>query len=602
MQSNSSNKPSPVDAVRQLQIPGSSTEEIDRLASSLKTTDYSKDPSLKPLRVIVLGNITTNYIVDHIRLMLVRNGYAAAIEPGEYGGLVRGLLGEYDLSPKTCDAAILLLSHRDVQFPPSAGISTNEARRLVEKETEFWASLLQRLAVPAVVLSFDLPPWRVLDEQDGLSPGGLGWHVRMTNLELAGRLSATVSLVDAEVLQYQVGAAQWYDERLYHLCKQPYAMDSLPQITHSLVAALMGQLGRSRKVLVLDLDNTLWGGVIGDDGLNGIALGPESPEGEAFVAFQGYAKSLRARGIILAVCSKNLEAVARSPFREHTAMVLKEDDISCFIANFEDKAKNIRQIAKALNLGLDSMVFVDDNPVERALIRAELPEVLVVEVPDDPALYIRALEAARAFPLRLLTSEDLTRAASYRAMNAVREASTGSATDMEQFLSGLSPCVHVENVDESSVDRIVQLIRKTNQFKWNRSAFEEAEILSGAGDVLALRLTDRLQDYGIVAIAVTKPEGDTLLIQNWVMSCRVFGRRLEHVMTGLLCQKARSGGCTSLQGTYTPSEKNVIIPEILVNLGFAPVAESAEYRRATALDPQDPHYMTIVDKRKIYHE
>jgi len=596
MERSVTNMPAATLAAKNLIIPGASADEIENLVAALKRMDLRTDAGLKPITISLLGNVTTNYLADYIRLMMVRQGYAATIKVGEYGGLISGLLEGGELTSTSCDAAIVLLSYRDIQHPPPVGASASHARELVGLETDFWVSLLKRIAVPAAVLSFDLPPWRVLDEQDGLSPGGLGWHVKMSNLEIAARMPATISLVDAEALQARLGSVQWYDERLYHMCKQPYAMESLTEISHTLVAALMGLLGRSRKALVLDLDNTLWGGVIGDDGLSGIALGSETAEGEAFVAFQRYAKSLMSRGVILAVCSKNIDATARSPFREHSAMVLKEEDISCFVANFGDKAQNIRRIAKDLNIGLDSLVFVDDNPVERALIRAELPEVLVVELPEDPALYVRALDSAKAFPMRLLTQEDLGRAASYKAMTAVREAASGSTTDMAQFLSDLQPNVHVEKVDRTSVDRIVQLLKKTNQFKLNLSTFQEADILSAAGHVFALKLADRLQDYGIVAIAVTNPAGDTLEILNWVMSCRVFSRRLEYAMTELLCEHARSLGCRTLRGMYSPTEKNVIMPDILEKLGFSLEAPGIYHRPADSR-VEEKHFMTIVDRR-----
>jgi FkbH-like protein len=595
MQADALRAESLIKAARDLLIPGADHEEIERVVEGLKRTELTDVAGLKPLKVKILGNITTDYIADHLRLMLVRGGFAATVQAGHYGGLVRSLMGEADLSAASCDAAVLILTHRDIQFPPQPGLTAQQARELVQREVDFWVPLLERSKVATAVLTFDLPPHRVLDEQDGLAPGGLSWHIRMTNLEIGARLSGNAALIDAEALQYRVGANHWYDSRLYFLCKQPFAMEALPEITHTLAAALTGLLGRGRKVLVLDLDNTLWGGVVGDDGLQGLDLGPETAEGEAFATFQTYIKSLSQRGIVLAVCSKNRDEVARSPFREHTGMVLKETDIACFVANFQDKAANLRHIAKQLNLGLDSFVFVDDNPVERALIRAELPEVLVVELPEEPAYYGRALEASKAFPLRALTSEDLGRVASYRAMSAVREAAAAPGTDMEQFLMGLEPQAHVEKVNESTVDRIVQLIRKTNQFKLNLSTFQEADILAGADGVVALRLADRLQDYGIVAIAVTRPEGDVLTIQNWVMSCRVFGRRLENVMIELLLARARERGCVRIQADYAPTEKNVILPDILTGLGFA--AAAGIYSRPVATELAEPHHMMITDRR-----
>ncbi len=586
-----------IQAALGLRVPGAHEGEVDPIVAALKRMDLLAVDGLKPLRVRVLGNVTTDYLADHLKLMLLRSGFGASVNAGQYGGLVRGLLGDVDLGPENCDACFLILDHRDIQFPPPIGSTAEEARALVQREADFWISLIERSRVPTVVMGFDMPPHRILDEQDGLAPGGLGWHVRSINQQLASRLPATTAIVDAEALQFRVGAAKWLDQRLYHLCKQPYSMDALPEIAHTLVAALAGLLGRARKVLVLDLDNTLWGGVVGDDGLQGIELGQETADGEAFANFQKYVRQLAGRGVILAVCSKNREEVARAPFREHSGMVLKEEDIACFVANFEDKASNLRHIARTLNLGLDSLVFVDDNPVERSLVRSELPEVMVVEMPEDPAHYVHALDSAKAFPLRALTREDLGRGASYRTIAALQEASAESGTDMDRFLSGLQPVAHVEAVDASTVDRIVQLIRKTNQFKLNLSIFSEAEILAGARDVVAIRLADRLQDYGIVAIAVTVPGNGILRVANWVMSCRVFGRRLENVMLETLRTNARSHGCTMIECVHTPTEKNVILPPILRQLGFESTGESAPWRRsAEGADPQ-PHYMTIIDRR-----
>jgi len=587
--------PALVNAAKELLIPGADFDEIERLASSLKAVDFSTVAGLKPLHVQLLANITTDYLTDHVRLMLVRAGYAATVQSGHYGGLIRALLGEATLTAAPAKAVVAILTHRDIQNPPPLGIGVEEARDLVRREVDFWIGLFSRSELPTVIVSFDMPSRRILDEQDGLVPGGLGWHIRMTNLELAAQLAGNKVLVDAEALQYRVGAAHWNDDRHYFLCKQPYSMEALPEIAHTVVAALSGLLGRARKVLVLDLDNTLWGGVVGDDGLSGLELGPETAEGEAFGAFQSYAQQLSRRGIILAVCSKNRDEVARSPFREHSGMVLKEDDISCFVANFQDKAENIRHIARTLNVGLDSLVFVDDNPVERALIRSEVPEVMVVELDDDPAYYQRSLDACKAFPMRRLTTEDLGRVASYRAMTAIQAAST-SGTDMDQFLSGLAPVAEIEKVSESTTDRIVQLVGKTNQFKLNLSSFDEPFILTNATGVVALRLADRLQDYGIVAVAVTQPDRETLQILNWVMSCRVFGRRLENVMLETLSQNARNQGCHQLRASYTATEKNVILPDIIKRLGFVADDSGAYYRSIEPLTGE-PHFMKIKDKR-----
>jgi len=477
---------------------------------------------------------------------------------------------------------------------PPLGSSGEAAQQAATDEANFWCDLVSRIAAPTVMLSFDVPPYRPLGEANGLLPGGLGRHIRQTNLLLAETLPANVSLVDCETMLGRLGALA-HDPRLYAMCKQPYAMEALPEIADTLAASAAGLLGRARKVLVLDLDHTIWGGVVGDVGLDGLALGPETADGEAFVAFQRYAQALARRGVILAVCSKNDEAIARQAFRDHPAMVLGENDIACFVANFDDKASNLRQIAATLNVGLDALVFADDNPVERAWVSRQLPEVLVVDMPEDPAGYCTAVEQAKAFPMHRLTEEDLRRSASYRALADVKRAAS-TATDIEAFLRDLAPVTTIERVD-GSVDRIEQLMGKTNQFKLNPMTFSHDQIQDAAAGVIALRLSDRLQDYGIVAVAVTATEGDTLLVRNWVMSCRVFSRRLEHAMKCVLADLAAREGAGRIALTFVPSAKNGLVPKALLAVGFVDRGEG-RFECPVSQSPTAPHYMQINDRRE----
>jgi FkbH-like protein len=276
-------------------------------------------------------------------------------------------------------------------------------------------------------------------------------------------------------------------------------------------------------------------------------------------------------------------------------MVLRETDISCFVANFDDKATNLRRIAETLNLGLDSLVFVDDSPIERGWVARELPEVTVIDLPEDPAEYCQAVEAAKAFPMHQLTNEDLSRGASYQAIAAVKSARQGGI-DMDGFLKDLAPIATLERVGEGSIDRIVQLIGKTNQFKLNPTIFTHEEIRRRAASVIALRLSDRLQDYGIVTVAVTETQDDALAVLNWVMSCRVFGRRLEHLMRQLLGEQALRYGARRLRLSYVASKRNGLIPGVLSSIGFADPDETGNYQApALPSQPLAPHHMSIVD-------
>ena len=337
---------------------------------------------------------------------------------------------------------------------------------------------------------------------------------------------------------------------------------------------LAARFGRSAKCLVLDLDNTLWGGVVGDDGLDGLALGQGSAEGEAFAAFQAYAKDLAGRGVILAVCSKNDEANALAPFERHPEMVLKRADIACFVANWDDKATNLRRIAESLNIGLDALVFVDDNPFERNLVREKLPMVAVPEVSDDPSTFARCLADAGYFEALALTDEDRARGAQYQA-NAARASMAGAANDIGDYLASLEMRLIWTRFDSVGLSRTVQLINKSNQFNLTTRRYDEADIKQMIANPdclgLQLRLVDRFGDNGMIAVAIMVRQGDAAVIDTWLMSCRVLGRKVEEATLQILAEEAGRWGVATLRGAYLPTAKNGMVKEHYGKLGFAPV-------------------------------
>ena len=548
-----------------------------------------------PVKLAVLSGFNTDYLLDHLRLCLFRRGFAAEINSAGYGQLVQEVLFGGAALAANPDLVLMLPTHRDLREVPPLGASLDHALGAAETEAAFWANLIERVGKPVVFLSFDQPDSRQLGELTGFSPSGLGAHARRVNQLLFDRLPRSASMVDAEALNSRIGPA-WRDRYVYTLCKQPFAMEALPAVADTLTAAVAARLGKARKVLVLDLDNTLWGGVVGDVGVASLELGPETPEGEAFISFQRYVKALADRGVILAICSKNNKDIAWSAFMQHPAMVLKESDISAYTINFEDKATNIRNLAKVLNVGVDSLVFVDDNPIERTWVSSQLPEVAVVDLPENPARYVEAVEMENLFPMAALTSEDLTRTQSYQAIAVARQGQS-LAADVNSFLKDLRPVATVEPVNDGTIDRIVQLIGKTNQFKLNPNLFDARYIAANAEHVVALGLADRLQDYGIVAVAVTKPQRGTLEILNWVMSCRVFSRRLEHAMVEVIWDLARSQELSDLALNYISSQRNGVVPEALVRVGFAAEGESGRFV-ARAHPPSEAHHMTIKKRLK----
>jgi len=411
------------------------------------------------------------------------------------------------------------------------------------------------------------------------SRAGIVERLNATLRTLADAEGVDLLAIDACAAQNGIGA--WFDQMLWCVAKQEVHPGAAAMYGDLLSRILAAHQGRSFKCLVLDLDNTLWGGVVGDDGIEGIKLGQGSAVGEAFVGFQSFVRSLSRRGIILAVCSKNDEANALEPFEKHPDMVLRRSDIACFAANWADKASNLRNIAQRLNIGLDSMVFVDDNRFERELVRRELPMVAVPELPDDPGLFAQTIADAGYFEAVTLTREDLERAAQYQA-NLARESLKTSATDVEGYLRGLNMELRWSRFDRIGSQRIVQLVNKTNQFNLTTRRTDEAAVLALIGDsrtlTLQLRLLDQFGDNGIISVIAGRFDVGTadLKLDTWLMSCRVLGRGVEFAALNLIADQARVLGADRLIGEYRPSAKNGMVREHYAGLGFDLLERSAD--------------------------
>ena len=373
------------------------------------------------------------------------------------------------------------------------------------------------------------------------------------------------------------GIGAWFDAGRWMQAKMEIAPPAAPLYGDLVARIVAAQRGMSKKCLVLDLDNTLWSGVIGDDGLEGIVLGEGSAAGEAHLALQRYALQLKARGVILAVCSKNDTTIAEAVFRDHPEMLLRRADFAAFVANWEDKAANLKTIAGRLNIGLDSLVFVDDNPVERARVRESLPMVAVPELPEDVAYYVGCLANAGYFETVSFTPDDQVRAEQYAA-NTEREALLGSSESVDDFLRGLRMSVVFGPVKAVDLSRVTQLINKTNQFNptTRRYTAEEVEAIAAAPEMISLqfRLLDRFGDNGLISILILRPEpeqADVLQIDTWVMSCRVFGRDLEFEAMNIAVETARRRGVRAFRANYIPTKKNGVIRDLYPRLGFTRV-------------------------------
>jgi FkbH-like protein len=395
-----------------------------------------------------------------------------------------------------------------------------------------------------------------------------------------------VSILDTPGVQRRAGEQQWADAMLWHKFKQHPANGALPMLGEECAAHIRAVLGLTRKVLVADLDNTLWNGVIGEDGLDGIGIGPDSPEGEAHAALQDYMLDLKARGILLAVASKNNPEDAHLPFERHPHMRLRLEDFAAFEANWNDKVSSIRAISKKLALGLDSFVFLDDNPLEREWVRSQLPQVAVVEPAGASVFhFVRALDHAKYFFALSLSKEDLGRAEQYR-IEAARDSLRAASSSMGEFLAQLNMRAAAVPVSDSNISRVVQLINKTNQFNLTTRRYTEAQVrdiaTNPAGWAGAFELSDRMGSYGLIGVVLAKPVGrdvQTWVIDTWLMSCRALGREMENFMFDQLMESARARGIRRIEGVYRPTAKNNLVAGLLERFGFKRVAETSEETR-----------------------
>lgn len=403
------------------------------------------------------------------------------------------------------------------------------------------------------------------------------YQLRKLNFELMELAQEydNVFINDVASLQHLKGQTFAHDTKTYINASMPESLDFVPLLARNMVDIVLSIYGRFKKCLILDLDNTTWGGIIGDDGLEGIQVG-DLGIGKAFNELQQWAKQLKDRGIILAICSKNTESVAKEPFEKHPDMVLRLDDISVFVANWENKADNIRFIQQVLNIGFDSMVFLDDNPFERNLVRSELPEVTVPELPEDPAHYLSFVEELNLFETSSFSSEDSGRTKKYQeeADRAKLKQNFGSIAD---YLQSLEMKGTFADFDSFHVPRLAQLSQRSNQFNLRTVRYDEQQIK----DIIAsenrlgyyVKLEDKFGEYGLISFLILDVQEHALFIDTWIMSCRVLKRDVEKYVLNKVVEKARELGKSKIVGEYLPTPKNALVKEHYKDLGFEEEAD-----------------------------
>lgn len=562
-----------------------------------------------PLRLALLSGYSAYPLSALLEHLLDAAGYPIVVFAGDYDNYTAEILEKTSRlyafepqvvcvlpSPRACHHTARLTDPREEVEADAVAV----ARQLIG----LCGAVHERARSEVVLANFPLPGRHDLGSYRVRTLAS-DWSFRKrVNLELGLSAPPFVHVCDAEFLANRRGAVAAADERAWFESKQPGSPDFLVDLAREITHLVLGLRRPPKKVLVLDLDNTLWGGVIADDGLEGIEIGDTSSRGEAFKAFQVYVKSLTERGVLLAVCSKNDPAIAALPFEKHPEMVLRLSDFAAFAASWEPKSDVIRRMAAELNLGLDAFVFADDNAAEVDIVRQYAPEVTAVHLAPGPAMYVPVLQDSRLFEPLTITRDDAQRTAQYRTEKE-RQALRSSATDMDAYLASLE--MHALVRDFSAVDapRIAQLINKSNQFNLTTRRRTEAEVLALISDpaceAFSVRLRDRFGDHGLIGVAIGQVSGRDMSIDTWLMSCRVLTRQVEDEVLNELARRAIEHGCTRLLGTYLPTERNALVREHYPTLGFTPLTvtpDRADY--ALALDGFAPRVTHIRVARDVH--
>ena len=535
----------------------------------------------RTVRLALLSDAATQRFVPILRALFARRGVNAEIYEGPFDAIELEVYdrdsGLYRFQPQVIVVLNCVQALRASFLQPGTDTATfveTTSRRI----TRIWDAIQSIIPATIIQSNFVLPYERIFGNFDLKTPqswyatvAALNAHVAENAHPLGG-----VLLCDTESVASWLGRQHWFDERFWDSAKYFCALDCLPSVAENLVSIVMTSLGQVAKCVIVDLDNTLWGGVIGDDGLEGIQISAHG-DGEAFYRLQLYLRALKQRGIVLAVCSKNEMATALLPFEKHPEMVLRRDDFAVFVANWNDKAVNIREIQRTLNIGLDSMIFLDDNPFERNLVRELVPGVIVPELPEDPADYVRAISELNLWETTTFSTEDTKRTELYQAEAQRREEQAGFAS-VEGFLQSLDMRITVERFDSFHLPRISQLMQRSNQFNLTTRRLSEVgckELMENSAWLpLYAKLADRLSDHGLISVVTVEALAGELAIRDWLMSCRVLGRGVESYLMNRVAEQAKKLGLRRITAEYIPTAKNSMVKDFFQQFGFEKASET----------------------------
>ena len=538
------------------------------------------------MKVAVLGNSATQFFALAIRGYSALSGLPLQVFDADYNQIDAQLLDPssetYEFKP---DCIILYLATEKL-YEEFMDLSMQErsgfADSVMVKLSGYWDMIASNISCRIIQPNFTEIEDKALGQYSCKVQSAFTYQTRRLNYLLQEAMAARSDIYPADFLslQLRLGKKAFFDGSLYYNAKMVVSMDALPYVAGAIVDILKAMSGRIKKCVICDLDNTLWGGVIGDDGLGGIEIG-ELGRGHAFTNLQRYLKQLKECGIILAVCSKNNEDTAKEPFEKHEEMVLRLSDISVFVANWDDKASNIGLIQETLNIGMDSIVFLDDNPFERNLIRQMIPEIEVPELPEDPALYLEYIQEQNYFETASFTGPGSDRTAQYQA-EFKRKKAKQSFASIDDYLKSLEMEGFAGPFKPVFFSRIAQLTQRSNQFNLRTVRYTEDEISRIAADddylTLYYTLKDKYGDHGLVSVVIMKKSGDKeLFVDTWLMSCRVLKRGMEEFIVNKIFETARDHGFETISAEYIPTPKNAMVKDIYHTFGFDEY-ETGKYR------------------------
>ena len=534
-------------------------------------------------KVAILCGSTANDIKDLCELFLLDKGIEPEFYLSEYDQYFQdAVFGNEEFDSFEPDIIVVHTTTRNIErYFPSVSSKKEECASLLDEAKKHFSLIwekLSRFKCPVIQNNFELPRYRIMGNRDAFDDRGAVRFVNRMNEFISDHASETNNFYvnDVAYISARYGIDRWSDQSVWYMYKYALALDAIPDFSFNLANIIKSVFGKNKKALSLDLDNTLWGGIVGDDGAENLSLGEETAEGQAYHDFQKYIKKVSETGVMLTVNSKNDMENALSGLN-HKDSYLKPEDFIIIKANWEPKNRNIVELAKELNIGLDAFVFVDDNPVERSIVSsttpAEVPEMESVET------YIRTLDRNGYFEITSFSDDDLKRNEMYK-QNVMREQELASAENYEDFLHSLDMRAEIGPFIPVYIQRIAQLTNKSNQFNVTTRRYTASEIEETASDgkhiTLYGKLVDRFGDNGVVSVVIGSINGNVLDVDLWIMSCRVLKRDMEFAMLDELVRRANEIGIEEIRGYYYPTPKNGMVKELFGTFGFERVSLDEE--------------------------